>query len=215
MTNLTQYTIGSEVACGDDVCGKLQRVIVEPIDRVLTHLVVEPKHGRGDGRLVPVGLVDVPLTQQLQDDGEIQLTCTFADFEALDPAQETMLATGGDSWRLSGGVGIGQGGLGNAPSIPTGSGLVTSDRVPTGEVEIFGGEQVEAVDGSIGRIDGVAVDRLDQHVTHVLLGKGHLWGHKTVAIPIGAIANVEEGVQVRLTKAEVRDLPALDVELSP
>jgi hypothetical protein len=230
MTNLTRFTVGSEVACGNDVCGKLQRVIVEPLDRVLTHLVVEPRHGRGDGRLVPVGLVDVPLTQQLQNDGEIQLTCTFAEFEAFEPAEDTSLAGGGsEGWRyeqdqmaehhdglgLRGGVGVGPGGLGNASLTQTESRFIISDRVPTGEIEISGGEHVKAVDGSIGKIDGVAVDLLDRHVTHVLLSKGHLWGHKTVAIPIGAIANVEEGVQVRLTKAEVRDLPALDVEHSP
>lgn len=229
MTNLTQFTIGSDVACGDDVCGKLERVIVEPTDRVLTHLVVEPKHGRGGGHLVPVGLVDVPVTQGLYDLGEIQLTCTLAEFERLDPAEDTKLAGGGSQeWRyeqgqiaahhdglgLRGGFGIGPGGLGNASVFEPGSGFVTNDRVPTGEVQFSGGQHVEAVDGAIGRVHGVAMDDLDHHVTHVLLEKGHLWGQKTVAIPIAAVADIEEGIRVNLTKSEVRDLPVVDFEHS-
>ena len=42
------------------------------------------------------------------------------------------------------------------------------------------------VDGPIGRVQGLVVDPTDHHVTHVLLAKGHLWGEKEVAIPIGA-----------------------------
>ncbi|HEV2635739.1 MAG TPA: PRC-barrel domain-containing protein [Actinocrinis sp.] len=224
MTNLTQFTIGSEVACGDEVCGKLQRVIVDPARLVLTHLVVEPGHGR-DGHLVPVALVDTVMTQDLLFAGHIQLTCTLAEFETLDPAEETQLAGGGAvAWRyeqgqiaahhdglgLRGGLGIGPGGLGSAPVVAPGSGFVTSDRIPTGEVQFSGGEHVHAVDGTIGKVNGVAVDEVDHHVTHVLLEKGHLWGQKTVAIPISAVADVEEGIRVTLTKAEVRDLPAVD-----
>ncbi len=48
--------------------------------------------------------------------------------------------------------------------------------------------------------------------THVLLDEGHLWGQKRVAIPIGAVKDVEDGVRLNLTKDEVRDLPAVEVD---
>lgn len=251
MTNVARFTIGTDVTCGDETCGQLRRVIVEPIDRVLTHLVVEPKrvHGRTigqTGHLVPIGLVDTsadrtasaaggdpdsdpagdPAEGAAQGAGGIRLTCTMAEFEALEAAEETKLAGGGsEEWRyeqdqiaahhdglgLRGGIGIGPGGLGSAPLFPSGSGFVTRDQVPPGEVQISGGEHVQAVDGAIGRVHGVAADRVDHHVTHVLLDKGHLWGQRTVAIPIEAIADVDEGVRVNLTKAEVRDLPPIDL----
>jgi hypothetical protein len=239
MTNVASYTIGSDVTCDNEKCGQLSRVIVEPIDRVLTHLVVEPKHGRNSGCLVPIGLVDSSADQAgpatagataedgRQSIGEIRLTCTKAEFDALEAAEETKLAGGGDEeWRyeqdqiaahhdglgLRGGIGVGPGGLGNAPLTHAGSGFVTHDRVPPGEVQLRGGEHVQAVDGAIGRVHGLAADRVDHHVTHVLLDKGHLWGHKTVAIPIEAIADVDEGVRVNLTKAEVRDLPPIHLD---
>ena len=41
---MAQYTIGVEVTCSDGVCGDLRRVVIDPVARVLTHLVVEPKH---------------------------------------------------------------------------------------------------------------------------------------------------------------------------
>ena len=52
------FTIGAEVSCSDGVCGEVRRVVVDPVARAVTHLVVEPKYRRGHGRLVPLDLVD-------------------------------------------------------------------------------------------------------------------------------------------------------------
>ena len=41
----------------------------------------------------------------------------------------------------------------------------------------------------------------------------HLLGKKEVAIPIGAVTGVDDGVRLSLTKHEVADLPP--VELAP
>jgi uncharacterized protein YrrD len=83
-----------------------------------------------------------------------------------------------------------------------------------GEVEMRRGDHVRATDGSIGRVQGLVVDPSDHHMTHVLLDEGHLWGKKEVAIPIGAIASVKDGVALNLTKDEVRDLPPVDLDHS-
>ena len=73
------------------------------------------------------------------------------------------------------------------------------------------GDHVEASDGPIGRVQGLIVDPADHHVTHVLLDEGHLWGEKRVAIPIGAVSRVDVGVRLSINKAEVRDLPEVDL----
>jgi sporulation protein YlmC with PRC-barrel domain len=83
--------------------------------------------------------------------------------------------------------------------------------VPVGEVEVRRGDHVHATDGSIGRVQGLVVDPGDHHMTHVLLDEGHLWGKKEVAIPIGAVQSVEDGVRLNLTKDEVRELPAVEL----
>jgi hypothetical protein len=86
------------------------------------------------------------------------------------------------------------------------------DRVPPGEVRIRRGERVAASDGHIGHVRGLVVDPVDEAVTHVLLDEGHLWGHKRVAIPVGVIEGIDsEGVTVRLTKHQIKELPSVEV----
>jgi len=62
-------------------------VVVDPVARVLTHLVVEPKHRSGLGKLVPLDLVDATT-------GEVRLACTLAQFDKLEPAEETQFLPG-------------------------------------------------------------------------------------------------------------------------
>ena len=57
MPGTEQFTIGAEVSCTDGACGKLSRVVVDPVAQVVTHLIVEPRRGHGEARLAPVGLV--------------------------------------------------------------------------------------------------------------------------------------------------------------
>lgn len=218
------YTIGSEVACDDGPCGKLTRVIVDPIRRTLTHLVVEPDEGPGSARLVPLEDVDAPAP-----DGTIALRCDRAGFDALEYAvvEEFLPGYGGEP-----GYGPhdalqmpyfplgpasttpipGAGGFAAPPlREPPGPRPVRRERVPLGEVQIKRGRTVHATDGDIGKVRGLAVDTCDEQVTHVLLDEGHLWGKKTVAIPIGDVSSVADGIHIDLSKDEVRDLPEIDL----
>lgn len=214
MTAGTQFTIGSDVACRDGAFGRLTRVVVDPVRRALTHLVVEPRHGGAAGRLVPVELVaSVAET--------IELRCDLADLESLDEAEVTEFLPGasGGPWGYGQGqmlswpyYGLGIGGLGMG-GMAAGPQAVTYDRVPVGEVQVRRGEPVHATDGPIGRVKGLVIDPADHHVTHVLLDEGHLWGHKRIAVPISAVTGVEDGIQLALSKDDVRDLPP--VELDP
>ena len=56
------------------------------------------------------------------------------------------------------------------------------------------------------------MDPADYHVTHLLLDEGHLWGQRRVAIPIGSVTGVFDGVRLGLTKDQVRDLPPIDLD---
>jgi sporulation protein YlmC with PRC-barrel domain len=222
MSDTSEFTIGSPVSCSDGICGELTRVVVDPVARALTHLVVKPEHGRGQDRLVPVDLVD-------SAGEEIRLRCSTAEFGELENAEETQFLPGASgqwdyrqdqmlSWPYFG-IGMGMSGMGIGTMAGLGMGglgvgphEVTSDRIPVGEVEVRRGEHVHASDGEIGRVQGLVVDPADHHVTHVLLEEGHLWGKKEVAIPIGAANSVDDGVRLNLTKDEVGDLPPVDLD---
>jgi sporulation protein YlmC with PRC-barrel domain len=221
MAETVRFTIGAKVSCSDGTCGEVTRVIVDPIAEAVTHLVVEPEHRRGLGRLVPLRLVDATA-------GEIRLSCTQAEFEKLDPAEETRFLPGTSGYAgygpgqvgywpyygLGGGVGL-VGGIGSGLS-GIGGGIiaqtVTSDTIPQGEVDVRRGDPVEATDGDIGRVQGLVIDRGSRHVTHVLLQEGHLWGRKQVAIPISAVASTGDGIRLRISKQDVQDLPPVDVD---
>jgi hypothetical protein len=98
------------------------------------------------------------------------------------------------------------------PEPATAPRVVYEDRVPLGEVRIRRGGRVHASDGRIGRVRGLVVDADDERVTHILLGEGHLWGHREVAIPIAAVASITaEGVSVLISKHHIKELPPVEV----
>ena len=225
MAGTSQFTIGTKAGCSDGAVGTVSRVLVDPIAEKVTHLVVEPERRRDAGRLVPLDLID-------SAPGGIRLRCTRAEFEKLDPAEQSQFlpAISGyedygygegqvDYWpyyRLGGGMGVAGLGLGGGMGVGVGGGtparMVTRDTVPPGEVDMCRGDRVHATDGDIGSVQGLVIDQSSRHVTHVLLQEGHLWGRKEVAIPIGAVASTVDGIHLTLAKQQVRDLPPVDVD---
>lgn len=214
----TQFTIGSNVRCIDGDCGEVSRVVIDPVARTVTHLVVEPRHERGAGRLVAIDQVDTA-------PAGLQLRYTMEAFENLTRAEETefLSPTHDDfgygpgqvfTWPYyAGGAGMAMG-MGMARDVADDYAPQTHDVVPSGEVAIRRGDQVHATDGAIGHVQGLVMDPGDHRVTHVLLQEGHLWGSKEVAIPIGAVATATEGIRLTITKQEVENLPAVVVDRS-
>jgi hypothetical protein len=198
--------IGVPVRCDDGPCGVLSRLVVDPIDNTVTHLVVEPPHHHHAlGRLVPVALL-----ADGGGDGELRLTCTLAAFRALRHAEKTEFLDGDGSWRADNpGVHMDYPGMG-AMMWPYYSGRtpVTYESVPLGEVEVRRGEHILSTTGAIGQVQGLVLGSADHRVTHVLVQRGHLWGARDVAIPIGAVTGIDaDGVHVSLSKDDIGALP--------
>jgi sporulation protein YlmC with PRC-barrel domain len=205
----TTFTIGAAAACSDGPCGAVSRVVVDPVARELTHLVIEPEHRSGLGRLVPLEMIEA-------EAGHVRLRYTLAEFEKLPSAEETDFLPGGSGydayaaheayyWPYFGLEG------GADPKLALASAIETRDMLPPGEIGVRRGEAVHASDGEIGQVEGFVVDSAQGHVTHVLLQEGHLWGRKQVAIPIGSVEKIDRGITVQLTKHEIEALPAVRV----
>ncbi len=208
------FTIGAEASCTDGDCGEVRRVIVNPVAREVTHLVVEPKGRLGLARLVPLDLVET-------SESQVRIRCTLAEFAELEPAEETEFIPGSQGYAAYGPEQVlvwpyyGLGGAAtatDAAALQGTSQTVTYDTIPLGEVEVRRGDAVQATDGSIGRVHGLVVDPRTHHVTHVLLAEGHLWGKKEVAIPIRSVTRVDEGIELNITKKQVEDLPPVDID---
>ena len=74
------------------------------------------------------------------------------------------------------------------------------------------GKSVYATDGEIGRVEGLVIDPGNQHVSHVLLQEGHVFGRREVVIPIGAVTGVVDSVQLNITKQQVENLPPVNID---
>jgi sporulation protein YlmC with PRC-barrel domain len=196
MAEETEFAMGAAASCADGPVGTVSRVIIDPATETVTHLVIEPKHRLGVGRLVPLDLVDPTA-------GGIRLRCTVEEFGELEPAQETELVDD-----VGGGLALG--GMNAQMGLTTPVPVIMEDVVPLGEADVERGEPVHALDGEIGRVQGFLVDPDGHRVTHVLLQEGHLWGRKKVSIPVSAVTGVENGIRLSLTKKQVENLPPAD-----
>ena len=110
------------------------------------------------------------------------------------------LLPAGEGWRGAGGP-VADGGA----IIPQVREKETIPLVPETEVEESGADQVHATDGHVGQFHGLRVNPDNGEVLHVLV-KRHRWGHAELAIPIGKVSGFEAGVQLGITKQEVKDL---------
>jgi hypothetical protein len=211
----------AEVRCTDGGCGKVKSLVISPADDVVTHLVVEPAHRQGLGKLVPLGLADAPRARGAEDG--VSLRCTLAEFGQLDPAEATYFFQGDQSFEVYGGEPMVSWPMyaptsAVLPGPPGGyedvTQAVTTDTVPDqlpGEDEVSRGEQVHATDGDIGHVLGIAVELATGRLASVLLGEGHWPRRKVVLIPRSAVAEVaEDGFHLGLTRQQVRDLPPAD-----
>ena len=208
-------SIGAVTVGSDGFRGEVRAAVIDPVAATVTHVVVEPEGRSGLARLVPLGLIETD-TDSDSDvgvaSGQLRLRCTQTEFMNLDPAEETLaeFAVGQTvpvqllppGWRGTGEP-VARGG--DILRIPE---RETVDVIPAGEVEEHGGDHVHATDGDIGQLRAFRIDPPSGRVTHVLLGEGHLWGRKEVAIPFDKIAGFDQGIRLSLTKKQVQDLPS-------
>jgi hypothetical protein len=208
--------LGSRVDCSDGRFGELADVVIDPTTKRVTHLVVKSLEEPWVKRLAPVALAD-PGDDAMRT---VLLSATIDDVRDLPPVQEVGYLQLGDfplddpDWD----VGIEEVyALPYYPSYDLEPGpdefSVMYDRIPKGEVEIRRTSDVYSAEGHhLGHVDGFLVGR-DEQITHLVLERGRLWRRREVAIPIGAIARVEnDDVSLTLTEDQVAGLPEVPVQ---
>jgi sporulation protein YlmC with PRC-barrel domain len=203
------------VRCTDDLLGELADVVIDPVTRRVTHLVVQPVNPHALARLVPVELV-------ARDEGGagISLRCSSEDFSRLAAVQETAYLRLGEAPVEDPEWDVGIEDVLALPYYPLDGPVdyleyaaVAYDRIPKGDVEIQRASAVISLDGHhLGTVDGFVIDAETQAITHVVLEHGHLWGRREVTIPIGAVGSVEiDLIRLNLTKEDVGELHTVRV----
>jgi hypothetical protein len=202
--------IGANVHCTDGLCGRSTYVLINPVQKEITHLVVREDEGPHTERMVPVAAVKDTATDV------ILLRYSREELDQLDPFVQEEYIREDLPDPDSAPVGFSSGAGGSymiwpyATPTQTEMVRVETKRVPMGELAIKRGTPVEATDGEVGHVDEFLVDPCCEHVTHLVLREGHLWGRRDISIPVDQIERMEEGtVYLKLSKREIEALPEI------
>jgi hypothetical protein len=197
-----------QVQCADGLCGRSTYVIVNPVTQRVTHIVVEGQRFPHTEHLVPLELVieSTPTS--------IRLRCAKDELMALEPFIEIEFVQAdpsymGDAYEME----MGEGYLMWPYALPD-AGVIPEEheRIPPGELAVRRGARVEATDGHVGRVDEFLVDPESEHITHLILREGHLWGQKDVTIPVSQIGRIDEDtVHLKLGREQIEALPTIPV----
>ena len=195
--------IHAHVTCIDGDAGTSIAVIVDPVQRRLTHVVVREHGLAGSERLVSMDLVDETT------EGAIRLRCTrdelrglesFIEAHFVNATYETLPYRGQSN---------------ESSPYP----MVTSERIPPGEVALRRSSVVEATDGIMGHVESLVIDTEDHHITHVVVRTSHWPLRHEVAVPVAQIERFVSGcVMLRVGRRSISNLPHLplhDASLLP
>ena len=196
--------IDAKVECTDGACGTSTTVIVNPVNRAVTHVAIEDKSLPDN----PTRLIPVRNVAEVDDDA-IKLNCTRADVAKLGPfvvADFIQESPSGEAF------GSGAGYTAQYVVDDTAYDEVQEQQIPEGELGLYSGMHVEASDGKVGKVDELVLDAKSGVITGLMMRTGHLWGSRNVTVPVDQIRFVGgDTVYLKLDKAAVGELPAMKV----
>jgi len=191
--------INAKVFCTDGLCGRSTHVVLRPETEEVTHLVVKEKESPHDEILIPVTAVTATTPDS------INLSYTRSELAKLQPFTETEYVQVDIPRYASGAYYMAPYVYPEPEVLP-----VKHEAIPAGELAVRRGAQVEATDGHVGRVDEFLVDPDNDHITHLVLREGHLWGRKEVAIPVSEIEHIEENtVHLKIDKGKIEALSTI------
>jgi len=202
---MADIPIAAPVECTDGPCGRSTKVIVNAVNRRVTHVVVEdeslPEYAT---RLVPAAFVADATSQR------IQLSCARADVARMGPfvVSDFIPESPYGAAYATGAAWTSQYVVDN-----TAYDEVREENVPAGELALYSGMHVEARDGRVGVLDELVLDPSSGVITNVLMRKGHLWGTRAIAVPVDQIDFVDGNtVYLKIDKSSVGALPTVKVK---
>jgi sporulation protein YlmC with PRC-barrel domain len=208
-----EIPINAKVECIDGVCGHSAYVLINPVIDQVTHLVVKENSSPHTEFVVPVDFVTETIA------GTIRIRCSRKDLQKMDPfIKTTFIEEKVPSNYLSYGRGYGNMLSSNyywpyttnknSMQIP-----VENCQIPPGELAIHRGTRVEATDGYIGTVDEYVINPENNHITHLVMREGHLWGKKDVIVPLSAMGEIRENtVFLRIDKHQIELLPTFPLQ---
>jgi sporulation protein YlmC with PRC-barrel domain len=193
--------VNAEIVCADGTVGRSTHIVLNPKTKEVTHVVVKEHGFMGLEHLVHVDqIVESTPTS-------IHLRCIKAEVREMELFNETEYVPSAIPHYVMGPSAL------DPYVIPESRYMVLEhEHVPPGELAIRRGTNVEATDGRVGQVDEFLVDSANDHITHLILREGHLWGQKDVTIPVSEIDRIEEDtVYLKIDKQRIEELPTVPV----
>ena len=197
-----------DVLCTDGPGGRSSTIILNPISMEITHVVVKDNQ---EEYLVPLDLITESAPTH------IQLRCLVDEMVALERFVR-MQFLGSEEIDLEGDLRrtATESDATYWPYNSVEDSYVEMysqvEQIPHHELAIHRGSHVEAANGHIGQVDEFIVNPSNNHITHLILRRGHLWGKKDITISVKDIDRIEEDiVYLKLDKDEVKALPTVAV----
>lgn len=207
--------LNARVTCLDGEGGRSSHVIINSLNRAITHVVVENDNLRDSKqRLVPFKEI-VETTHR-----SIRLKCTVKELAAMEKFTQTRFVDVDEAEYSSFGSTeyiFDEMDIYAIPSIYSEpsfcSVAVEEKRILAEEITVGRGARVKAIDGHIGRVDEFVIDPKDGCVTHLVVREGHLWNKKEVTLPLSTVDCLDEHVvELKLNKKTIKSLPAVPLK---
>ncbi len=206
-TPMTNMKLGSSVHCSDGDCGTVTNVVLNPVTKKVSHIVVQgAKLPRNPTRLVPISKVESASEKGIFLNCSLNWLGRMPFFEErryiAEPAcglryyyfPHDYLA---DDYFFDDT-------LFHAIKVTT---------VPAGEMVLSVGMEVEATDGKIGTVDDLVLNSNTGEITHFRMREGHAWGEREVTIPAAAAkSSLGNVIYLKIDKKTVGQLPSVPIK---
>jgi hypothetical protein len=225
----------AEVHCADGLAGRSTYVIGNPINRQITHLVVQ-------SLLPPFHEYLVPVDQVAETtDNRIKLKCTRSDLRKMELFNnEEFIRTESAGMLHLPYVYPALGYMSDVywPYAPAEMGYpsdvdwsyarpevrdmsekadtyrpVKRQNVPPGESALRRAARVEATDGYVGQLDELLINSQDMQVTHLVLLERHIFQQREITIPVSQIDHLDQHtIYLKLDRRSVEELPTTPIQ---
>jgi hypothetical protein len=192
----------ADVICSDGDAGISTNVIVNPINRQITHVVVQSDLPPFYEYLVPVGQVEKTSPHL------IKLKCTLETFSHMKLFKVEEYIPAGTPGTLFWPYQVPGIVMDEVTYIP-----VEHKYIPLDEIAIRRGALVKATDGYIGQVDELLINSSNMQVTHLVLLERNILTKREITIPVSQVDRVDEDtVYLKLDRLAVEKLPTTPIQ---
>jgi sporulation protein YlmC with PRC-barrel domain len=193
--------INAKVSCLDGPCGQSMLVILKPTTQEITHFVVSNQSIPETEYLVSIDHIAESTPDNIRLNCSLEELTQMPIFARSEFVPSDLIGFSGSSAMMW-------------PYYVPLTAYITPEQehIPAGELAIRRGAGVEASDGHAGRVDEFLINPTNDHISHLVMREGHLWGRKDVTIPVSQIDHFADNVvYLKLSKQEIEKLPSIPV----